>query len=64
MRAYNRKRKHKHMTKLKYVLQETETTYLLKVTQLTTKRKSVSEFWKSYRNGKPHTKFKTYKYKD
>ena len=52
------------MTKLKYVLQETETTYLLKITQLTTKRKSVSEFWKSYRNGKPHTKFKTYKYKD
>ena len=43
--------------------QETETTYLLKITQLTTKRKSVSEFWKSYRNGKPHTKFKTYKFK-
>ena len=63
MRAYNRKRKPKHMTKHKHVFREDEIGYWNRIVQLSTKRKSETKFWYD-RKGKPHTKFKTYKYKD
>ena len=63
MRAYNKKRKPKHMTKYKHLFTEDEIGLYHRIVQLTTKRKSTTHFWYD-RKGKPHTIYKIYKLKD
>ena len=63
MKAFNKKRKPKHMTKHKHVFREDEIGYWNRIVQYTTKRKSITHSWYDNKN-KPHKIYQIYKLKE
>ena len=63
MRAHNRKRKPKHMTKHKHIFREDEIGCWNRIFQFTTKRKSETKFWYD-RKGKSQRIYRVYKLRE
>lgn len=63
MKAFNKRKKPKHMTKHKHVFKEDEIGIYYRIVQYTTKRKSTTHSWYDSKN-KAHRIYKIYKLKD